>query len=54
MPFNSNQSVIELVRCQIELKHSTQHLHQQTTDALNNITKSSSLQENLHFIYDIP
>ena len=29
------------------------HLHQQTTDALNNIAKSSSLQENLHF-NDIP
>ena len=31
-----------------------QCLHQQTTDALNNITKSSSLQENVHFINDIP
>ena len=25
-----------------------------TTDALNNITKSSALQQNLHFIHDIP
>ena len=36
------------------MTHSTQLLHQQTTDALNNKAKSSSLWENLHFINDIP
>ena len=51
---NINESVIKLFRCQTELTHSTQLLYQQTTDVLNNITKSSSLQENLHFINDIP
>ena len=52
-PFDFNQSVLELFRHQTEVTHSTQHLHQQTRDPLNNITKSSSLQENWHFIYDI-
>ena len=54
IPVNLNQSAIELFRHQNELTHSTQCLQQQTTDVLNNITKSSSLQENLHFINDIP
>ena len=53
-PFNLNQSVMKRFRHQNELTHSTQCLHQQTTDALNNIAKSCSLQENLHFINDIP
>ena len=35
---------------QTKLTHSTQ----QTTDVLNNIASSSSHQENLHFINDIP
>ena len=52
--FDLNQSVVELFRRQTELTHSTQQLHQQTTDALNNIAKSSSFQENQHFICDIP
>ena len=51
---NFSESVIELFRHQTELTQSTQCLHQQTTDALNNIAKSSSLQENLHFINHIP
>ena len=38
----------------MELTYSIQLLHQQTTDAQNDIAKSSSLQENLHFINDIP
>ena len=54
IPSDFNYSVIELFRHQTELAHSTQCLHQQTTDALHNITKSSSLQENLYFINDIP
>ena len=37
-PFNLNQSVIKLCRCQNELTHSIQHLHPKTTDALNNNT----------------
>ena len=53
-PLVFKQSVVECFRCQTKLKHSTQCLHQQTTDALENITKSSSLQENQHFINDIP
>ena len=53
-PPDFNQSVVELLKCPTELTHSTQCLHQQTTDALHSITKSSSLQENLHFIHDIP
>ena len=51
---NFNQSVIELFRCQDELTHSTQCLHKQTTDTLDNIDKSSSLKENLLLINDIP
>ena len=53
-PPDFNQSVVDLMRCQTELAHSTQCLHQATTDALQNIVKSSALQENLHFIHDIP
>ena len=53
-PSDFNKFVVKLFRCQTELAHSTQCLHQQTTDALHNIAKSSSLQENLHFIIDIP
>ena len=34
--------------------HSTQQCHKQTTDVLENIAKSSSFQENQHFINDIP
>ena len=49
-----NQLVVKCFRHQTELTHSTQCLHQQTTDALNNKTRSSSHQENLHFINDIP
>ena len=52
-PFDFNQSVVELFRHQIELIHNTLQVHQQTTDALHNIAKSSSLQENLHFLNDI-
>ena len=50
--FDFNQCVVELFRRQTELTHSTQWLHQQTTDALNNIAKSSLFQENQHFISD--
>ena len=49
--FDFNQSVVDLFRHQMELAHSTQSLHQLTTDALH-IAKSSSLQENLNFIND--
>ena len=49
-----NQSVVEFLRHQMELAKCTQCLHQQTTDALHNITISSTLQENLHFIHDNP
>ena len=52
--FDFNQSAVKNFRCQTELTQGTQHLHHQTTDALNNITRSSSHQENLHFINDIP
>ena len=52
--FNFNQSVFELFQRQTELTHSTQWLHQQTADALNNIAKSSSFHENQHFISNIP
>ena len=45
--------MVALLRHQTELDHSTQHLQEQTTDALHNIVKSSALQENLHFIHDI-
>ena len=47
-PFYFNQSVVKLFRCQIELIHSTQCLHHQTTDALNYITRSSSHQEKIY------
>ena len=43
-----------MFKCHTKLTHSTQQLHQQTTDALENIAKSSSFQENQHFINDIP
>ena len=49
-----NQSVVKLFGHQTELTHSTQCLHQQTTDTLNSIIQSSSNQEKLHFINDIP
>ena len=52
--FDFGQSVVELFRYQTKLTHSTWQLHQQTTDTLNNITKSSSFQEYQHFINDIP
>ena len=52
-PFDFNQSVIKLFRHQTELTHRAQHLHQQTRDVLNDIAKSSSLQEYFHFINDI-
>ena len=44
----------ELLEHQRELAHSTQCLHQQITNALHNITKSSAHHVNLHFIHDIP
>ena len=50
-PLTSNN---ELLRHWTELTHSTQCLHEQCIDALNNIAKTSSLQENLPFINDIP
>ena len=53
-PPDFNQSVVDVLKHQTELAHSTQHLHQQTTDAIHNIAKSSALQENLHFFPDIP
>ena len=46
--------MVALLRHQTELADSTQCLHQQTTDVLHNIAKSSALQVNLHFIHDIP
>ena len=49
-----NQSVVDHLRHQTEQAHSMHCLHQQTTDALHNIAKSLGLQENLHFIHDIP
>ena len=52
--FNFNQSVFELFYRKTELTHSTNWLHQQTPDALDNIARSSSFQENQHFINDIP
>ena len=52
--FDFNQFVVELFRCQTELTHSTQWLHQQTVVTLENIAKSFSFQENQHFINDIP
>ena len=53
-PFQLQSSVIKLFRHQTELTDSIQYSHQQTTDALNNIAKSSSFQENLDFINNIP
>ena len=53
-PTNFNQSVADLLRCQTDLVHNMQHLHQQTTYALHNIAKSAALQENVHFINGIP
>ena len=41
-PFDFNQSIVELFRHQTKLTHNTQQLHQPTTDALENIAKSSS------------
>ena len=49
-----NQSVVDLLRQETVLAHTTQCLHQQTMDVLHNIAKSSALQENVHFINDIP
>ena len=53
-PTDLNQSVIHLLRHQTDLAQNTQCLHQQTMDSLHNIAKSSAVQENVHFIYDIP
>ena len=53
-PYPNQSSVVKLFRCQTELTQSTQCLHQKITDTLNSITRSSSHQENLHFINDIP
>ena len=52
--FDFNQFVVELFRCQTKLSHSTQQLHQQMTEALENIAISSSFQENQHYINDMP
>ena len=52
-PFDFNQSVVELFRCQTKLTLNTQWVHQQTIDALNNIAKSS-FQANKYFLNDIP
>ena len=41
-PLNFNQLVVELFRCQTKLTHSTQWLHHQMTDALENVAKFSS------------
>ena len=45
---------VELFRHQTELTYSTQCLHQQTTDALISIARSSSHQEKLNFINYFP
>ena len=50
---NLNQLVVDLLRHQTDLTQNTPCLHQQTTGALQNIAKSSALQENIHFINDI-
>ena len=42
-PPDFNQSVVALLKHQTESDHSTQCLHQQTTDVLHNIIKSSAL-----------
>ena len=52
-PFDFNQSVVEFFQFQTELMHSTQCLHQQIMDALEDIARSSTFQENQHFINDI-
>ena len=52
--FHINQFVVELFRCQTKVTYSNQWLHQQTTDPLENIAKSSSFQENQYFINDLP
>ena len=52
--FDFNKSVFELFWWETELTHSTHQLYQQTADAWNNTAKSSSFQENQHFISDIP
>ena len=49
-----HQSVCCWISSKTELTHRIQHLHQQTTDALNIITRSSSHQENLQLINYIP
>ena len=38
----------------MKLAHSTQHLCQQMTDALENIARASTFQKNQHFINDMP
>ena len=43
-----------MFRHQTKLTHSSQQLHQKTTDALEYIAKSSSFQEDQNFINDIP
>ena len=43
--FDFSQSVVELFQRWTELIHSTQWFHQQTTDALNDIAKSSSFKK---------
>ena len=48
--FHFNHSVIKFIQWQMELTHSTQHFHQQTMDASQNIARSSTFQENQHFI----
>ena len=52
-PFDFNQLIVKLFIHQTKLTHSIQWLNQKTTDALENIAKSS-FQENQHFINDIP
>ena len=54
IPFDYNQPLVKLLRCQSKLTHSTQWLHQKNYDALENIAESSPFQENQHFISDIP
>ena len=53
-PSDFNWSVVELLRHQMELAHSTQYLHQSTTNELDSITKSFSLQEKLTFYSQHP
>ena len=54
IPFDFNQSAVKLFQHHTELTHSTQHVHQQMTGSLENIARSSTFQENWHFINDIP